>query len=155
MLRVLKWLGGGADRDLGAWFGKLEIGVLEALWRRDAPASVRDLQADFPRAAYTTLMTTLDRLHRKGLLDRVKSGRAFVYSPKLTREELRAGLAEDALESILGRDESLRPVLSMLVDAVTRRDREVLGELERLASQRRAEQAKDAPPSNHRTGRKA
>ena len=140
MLRVLRWLRGRGQGNLGAWFGQLELRVLEALWQKGTPASVRDLQGDFPRAAYTTLMTTMDRLHRKGVLDRVKSGRAFLYSPRLTREQLQAGLAEDALQSILGPGaEHLRPVLSMLVDAVSRQDLEVLDELERLVTQRRRE----------------
>jgi predicted transcriptional regulator len=149
MLRVLRWLRGRGRGNLGAWFGQTELRVLEALWRKGEPASVRDLQGEFPRAAYTTLMTTLDRLHRKGVLDRVKSGRAFVYSPRLTREQLQAGLAEDALQSILGPDAAgLRPVLSMLVDAVSRQDREVLAELERLARQRRAERKDARQPSD-------
>ncbi|RPJ69807.1 MAG: hypothetical protein EHM24_17455 [Acidobacteria bacterium] len=146
MLRVLRWLRGGGQGNLGAWFGQLELRVLEALWRKGEPSSVRDLQRDFPRAAYTTLMTTLDRLHRKGVLDRVKSGRAFLYSPRLTREEMQAGLAEDALQDILGPGAArLRPVLSMLVDAVSRQDRDVLNELERLAHQRRAEGQETSP----------
>ena len=53
------------------------------------PASVRDLTPGFPDIAYTTLMTTLDRLHRKGVLDREKQGRAFVYRPRLTQERVR------------------------------------------------------------------
>jgi len=57
-------------------FGPLEWRVLEALWERGDAASVRDLQPRFSDIAYTTLMTTLDRLHRKGVLDRTKQGRA-------------------------------------------------------------------------------
>ncbi len=158
MLRVLRWLRGRGDGNLGPWFGQLELGMLEALWRKGEPASVRDLQGEFPRAAYTTLMTTLDRLHRKGVLDRVKRGRAFLYSPRLTREELQTGLAEDALRSILGPGAArLRPVLSMLVDAVSRQDRDVLAELERLARQRRAEGQADVepPPALRERGRKS
>jgi predicted transcriptional regulator len=154
MLRVIRWLRGRGRENLGAWFGQTELRVLEVLWRKGEPASVRDLQSDFPRAAYTTLMTTLDRLHRKGVLDRVKNGRAFVYSPRLTREQLQAGLAEDALQSILGPDAvRLRPVLSMLVDAVSRQDREVLAELERLARQRRGQAGSRRPASSPDRGR--
>ena len=145
MVRVLRWLRRRGDDNLGAWFGKLELQVLEALWHKGEPASVRDLKGDFPRAAYTTVMTTLDRLHRKGVLGRVKSGRAFLYSPRFTREQLQAGLAEDALESILGPNAArLRPVVSMLVDAVSRQDREVLEELERLVRLRRSEEQAEA-----------
>lgn len=72
----------GNPRQLEAVFGHLEIRVLETLWSRGAPACVRDIQPPFPGVAYTTLMTTLDRLFRKGTLLREKSGRAFYYSPK-------------------------------------------------------------------------
>ena len=73
----------GPRGDLGAFFGTLELRVLEALWHRSDAASVRDLQAEFPATAYTTLMTTLDRLHRKGVLDRMKAGRAFLLPAAL------------------------------------------------------------------------
>jgi predicted transcriptional regulator len=126
--------------DIDAFFGKLEMRALEALWRRGDEASVRDLQAEFPNTAYTTLMTTLDRLHRKGVLDRVKTGRAFAYCTRYTREELRVGLAEDALGRILGPGVSPRPILSCFVEAVSRRDRALLDELERLVREKRREQ---------------
>jgi len=51
--------------------GPLERRVIEVLWSRQDAACVRDLHSDFPEIAYTTLMTTLDRLHRKGVLDRI------------------------------------------------------------------------------------
>jgi predicted transcriptional regulator len=130
----------GARADLDAFFGRLEVRVLEALWQRQAESSVRDLHVDFPITAYTTLMTTLDRLHRKGVLERVKSGRAFLYRPRYTREELRLGLAENALGVILGSPLSSRPLLSFLVDAVSRHDRALLDELERLIAEKRREQ---------------
>ena len=50
---------------LASLFGALELRVLDAIWRRGGETSVRDLQADFPGSAYTTLMTTMDRLHRR------------------------------------------------------------------------------------------
>ena len=133
----LRWLRGRTRDELDGWFGRLERRVLETLWRR-GPSAVRDLQDSFPDTAYTTLMTTLDRLHRKGVLDRAKEKRAFVYTPRFTREDLRAGLAERALHTLLGSDATrVRPVLSFLVDAVTRGDRDVLAELERLVRQKR------------------
>lgn len=120
-------------------FGPLEVRVLEALWRRQS-SSVRDLQADFPDTAYTTLMTTLDRLHRKGVLDRVKDGRAFVYRPRFTPDELQSGLVEQVLDLLVGRDRrSMRPVLSCFVETVGERDAALLDELERLVREKRQE----------------
>ncbi len=129
--------------DLGAFFGKLEQRVLEALWKRGDAASVRDVNVDFPRTAYTTVMTTLDRLHRKGVLERVKAGRAFMYRARYTREELRLGLAEDALGAILGPGVSAHPLLSFFLDAVSRKDEALLDELERLVRERQANEGED------------
>jgi predicted transcriptional regulator len=120
-------------------FGALELRVMEALWRRATPVSVRDLVADFDGTAYTTLMTTLDRLHRKGVLDRDKSGRAFVYRPRYSREQLESGMAVRAIESLLDRT-SPEPVLSYFIDEVSRRDGRLLDELERLVQEKRREQ---------------
>jgi predicted transcriptional regulator len=129
----------------GGLLGPLEWRVLEALWVRAAPAAVRDLTADFPDTAYTTLMTTLDRLHRKGVLTRTKRGRAFYYQPELTRAEFENARAATAFRQALERNEgSLTPLVSFLVDAVGDRDRELLDELETLIAARRGE-ARDKP----------
>ena len=121
-------------------FGPLEWRVLEALWSRDSAASVRDLQPEFSDIAYTTLMTTLDRLHRKGVLDRTKRSRAFYYIPRLSRPEFESARAATALRVALSQDQAaLRPLLSFFVDAVGDRDRDLLDELESLVKARRAE----------------
>lgn len=124
----------------GGLLGPLEWRVLEALWARDAPAAVRDLTSAFPDTAYTTLMTTLERLHRKGALSREKLGRAFVYRPRFTRAEFESARAADAFRHALERgDGSLAPLVSCLIDAVGDRDLELLDELEALVAARRAE----------------
>jgi predicted transcriptional regulator len=74
--------------------GRLESCVMEILWAR-GESNVRDVAEKLDRPlAYTTVMTTLDRLYKKGLLERRKSERAFIYSPRLSRpawERQRAG----------------------------------------------------------------
>ena len=121
-------------------FGPLEWRVLEALWDHGSAASVRDLQPAFSEIAYTTLMTTLDRLHRKGVLDRAKDGRAFRYATRHTRAELESSLAAGAMRAAIHGDEgALRPLMSFFVDAVGERDRDLLNELETLIRARRAE----------------
>jgi predicted transcriptional regulator len=130
--------------DLEQFFGTLEIRVLEALWRRRGPQSVRTLQSAFDDIAYTTLMTTLDRLHRKGVLDREKLGRAFVYQPRQSRDELVSSLSGQALEAVFGgRATELKPILSFFVETVSREDRESLAALERLVEERRRAQDGD------------
>ena len=119
--------------------GPLEWRVLEALWARETSASVRDLTPQFPEIAYTTLMTTLDRLHRKGMLSREKLGRAFVYRSRTSRAEFESARAGQAVRAALKSGGSLAPLASYLVDAVGDRDRELLDELESLVASRRSE----------------
>ena len=127
-------------RQLEATFGPLEIRVLEALWSQSGPACVRDLQPQFPGVAYTTLMTTLDRLFRKGTLTRQKSGRAFFYRTKASQQELISALAGSTFATLLpGDTASVRPILSMFVDTVGERDESLLDELEQLVRARRDE----------------
>jgi predicted transcriptional regulator len=134
----MRLLRGKKAGDLEQFFGALEIRVLEALWRAETPQNVRDLQPSFAGVAYTTLMTTLDRLHRKGVLDREKAGRAFRYRVRYTRQELLSGLAGEALEAVFGtRAADLKPILSFFVETVSREDRESLAALERLVAERR------------------
>ena len=120
-------------------FGPLERRVLEGLWDRQEPASVRDVHPAFPEIAYTTLMTTMDRLHRKGVLDRVKRGRAFFYTPRFTRAQFESGRVADALKAAFaGEATALKPLLSFFVEAVGDHDRKLLDELESLVRARRA-----------------
>lgn len=123
---------------LASVFGTLELRVLEALWRR-GEATVGDLRPDFPSAAYTTLMTTMERLHKKGVLHRDKLGRAFVYRPASSRAEMESGFVTRAIQPLLA-SESAQPVLSSFVDEVSRQDERLLDELERLVRAKRREQ---------------
>jgi len=88
--------------------------------------------------AYTTVMTTLDRLYRKGLLDRTKPARAFVYAAKATRKEFEDSIANDLVSGLLANQwPAPLPFLSNLVDAVGERDEALLDELERLVRMKR------------------
>lgn len=120
--------------------GPLETRVLEALWTRGCPSSVRDLQPIFPGTAYTTLMTTLDRLHRKGVLSREKQGRAFLYAPLTSRDGFQAARAGGTLASMLADPVGAGPLLSFFIDAVSRRDESLLDELERLIREKRRDE---------------
>jgi len=85
--------------------------------------------------AYTTVMTTLDRLYKKGLLARRKSDRAFIYSAALTREEWEQKRAGDFVAGFL----SPELLISCLVDAVGQHDKALLDELERKIKLKRRE----------------
>jgi predicted transcriptional regulator len=66
-----------------------EFEIMEVLWRQ-GPASVRDVHAALKTSralAYTTVMTVMDKLHRKGALQQQRRGRAFFYTVQLDRRE--------------------------------------------------------------------
>jgi BlaI family transcriptional regulator, penicillinase repressor len=69
----------------------LELKCLQAIWQLGEAnvKDVRDIVTKDRKLAYTTVMTTLDRLEKKGTLKRKKSGKAFVYSAAMTESELR------------------------------------------------------------------
>ena len=122
-----------------AALGPLERQVLDETWRL-GEVSVRDICLTFgEQVAYTTIMTTLDRLYKKRLLERRKSGRAFLYSPAVSREQLETGIREDVIEGLLDGTERIQPVLACIVNAVSERDREMLDELERLIQEKKRE----------------
>ena len=125
---------------LGARLGTLERRVIEIVWEHDE-VTVREVHARLEgRVAYTTVMTTLDRLFKKGLLTRTKRARAFAYSAKASREELDAAVANDVVSGLLAADWSAPlPFLSNLVDEVGNRDRALLDQLERLVKMKRRE----------------
>src|SRR5579875_2648169 len=76
--------------------GELEAEIMTVMWDNEHPATVRDVLAALERdAAYTTVMTVMDNLHRKGLLTRERFGKAFHYRPVWSREESTARLMRD------------------------------------------------------------
>lgn len=118
--------------------GELEQKVIHEIWKL-GESSVASLCDVFDGLyAYTTVMTTLDRLFKKGLLSRRKVGRAFLYSSVYSIEEMERGVASDVISKLL--DTSIgkaEPVLACIVDSVSDRDRLLLDELERLVIEKR------------------
>lgn len=135
--RFLLW-GFKPPRDVaGSALGALEERAMEVVWTR-GEVTVRDALTHFGGdVAYTTLMTTLDRLFKKGLLARRKVGRAFAYSPAVSRDDIRHAMTSGLVDSLLQDRQPTLPALSSLVDAVGDRDRELLDELERLVREKR------------------
>ena len=120
--------------------GKLERQVMEETWRL-GEVSVRDIYRVFnEQIAYTTLMTTLDRLFKKKLLERRKDGRAFLYAAVVSPAELDRGIKEDVVDGLLGHGaDEVEPVLACIVDTISERDRELLDELDRLVQEKKRE----------------
>ena len=120
--------------------GPLEIAVMEILWER-GESNVHDVIEKLGRPlAYTTIMTTLDRLYKKGLLDRHKSERAFLYSTRQTRLEWEHKRAGEFVAGFLNGPQAAGELLiSCLVEAVGQRDEALLDELERKIRVKRKE----------------
>ena len=124
--------------------GELERKTLDEVRRQGESNVSRVCEGLKDSYAYTTVMTTLDRLYKKGLLERRKEGRAFFYTAKYSVEEMERGMTADVIESLfdnsIGRTE---PVLACIVDSVSDRDRLLLDDLERLIKEKRLELDKE------------
>jgi len=138
MRRFLFWGFKSSADFLERSLGSLERDVMALAWDR-SEITVRDACDRLDSTvAYTTVMTTMDRLFRKGLLARRKVGRAFVYSAAASRKEIEGAVASELVRSLIhGETGEPLPILSSLVDAVSDRDRALLDELERLIREKR------------------
>jgi predicted transcriptional regulator len=113
--------------------------MLEALWARGS-ATVRELvEGGCQELAYTTVMTTLDRLFKKGLLTRSEEGRAFRYVPQFSREELHQEAAGHAFRQLLDASPASSLPLSFLVEILSERDTQLLDDLRKLVECKRRE----------------
>ena len=125
--------------------GHLELRVMEILWSH-GESNVHDVVARLGRPlAYTTVMTTLDRLFKKGLLVRSKCERAYLYRPRWTRREWEQKRAGDFVAGFLASPAASGDLLiSTLVDAVGQYDTALLDELERKIRSKRREMGRRA-----------
>ena len=126
-------------RSSSRQLGPLEERMLDALWAKGS-ATVRELvEGDYQELAYTTVMTTLDRLYKKGLLARTEDGRAFRYAPRLSREDLRREAAGHAFRQLLDASPASSLPLSFLVEILGERDAQLLDDLRKLVERKRRE----------------
>ena len=139
MTGIYRFLGRSPKTQLGP----LEQQLLHQLWLCKN-ATVRELldRSDL-NLAYTTVMTTLDRLYKKQLLDRVTEGRAFRYSPRYTQEEFKRAAAGETIRHLLSSSSVASLPLSYLVEAVSEHDAGLLDELQHLLDQKRRERKRE------------
>jgi len=140
----------GARHQAEAWLaalGPLEFSVMEILWD-SGESSVRDVRQRLNRPlAYTTVMTTLERLHKKCLLGRRRVGRAFLYSPRLSRQQWEKGRAGDLVMAFVAGSGSSRELLfSTLVETLGLHDQTLLDVLENKIQARRQELSRQGRP---------
>jgi predicted transcriptional regulator len=118
-------------------FGPLEMKVLMLLWGKGHALTVRHFLPAFPELAYTTLMTTLDRLHRKGVLIRRRRGRAFAYEPRCSPEQMLSELVSEQVADLLAASGAYKAILCTFVQCVGRKDAALLDELDALVQAER------------------
>ena len=126
------------SRGAGLVLGELQTEVMETLWREPG-LTVNEVEERLRKKralAHTTVLTTLDRMHASGYLLREKQGKAFVYSPRYTREQFERGMAQEVLSALLG--QVTEPAISAFVDLVGE-DAEALDRLEKVIREKRRE----------------
>jgi len=108
----------------------------------DSPAAVcvedvRSALATAKEAAYTTIMTTLDRLYKKGFLSRERRGKAYYYSAKVTRAEMGTNVTKQVIDGLL--KTFAEPAISYFVEALGDSDPQKLESLAELIARKRAQ----------------
>lgn len=121
--------------------GTLEAQIMDAVWSAGEAVCVEDVREALSRkgkaAAYTTVMTTLSRLHKKGLLGRDMKGKAYYYTARVSRSELNSSVSKQVIDGLLS--SFAEPAMSYFVEALSNADPEKLDSLAELIAQKRQE----------------
>lgn len=120
---------------------ELELEILKVLWA-ESPLPVRDvrtkLESETGRTlAHSSVITMLNIMHRKGFLRRVKDGKAFLFSPKVERQQVTGKMAGDLVSRVF--DGSPTALMLNLLET-SDLDAEELAELRRLINRKAKEQ---------------
>lgn len=127
----------GLEKTLGA----LEAQIMSVVWDAKDATCVHEVQealaAQGKEAAYTTVMTTLSRLHKKGLLARDMKGKAYYYTARVTRKELSSTVTKQVVDGLLAT--FAEPAMAYFVEALGDTDPSKLDSLADLIDQKRKE----------------
>ncbi len=129
-------------RGAGHVLGELESAVMEILWAKQEQTvnEVEERLREGRDIAHTTVLTTMDRMYRKGYLTREKEAKAFVYSPQYSRKEFERTMAQEVLGALIGH--SAETAFSTFVDLIGN-DPGALDQLEaKIREKRRQSQKK-------------
>jgi predicted transcriptional regulator len=117
----------------------LEATIMDVVWGKQLVSfAVGDVLAILEKQrdiAYTTVMTTVTRLYEKGILERERDGKRYLYSPKLSREEFLQSTAREVLNEAVGGHQAM----AMLAEKVSEASAGELDDLEALIQKRREE----------------
>ena len=125
----------GLEKTLGA----LEAQIMNVVWSSKEPLCVDDVRLELARsgkdAAYTTIMTTLSRLFKKGLLARDMKGKAYYYTSRVSRKELSSTVTKDVIDGLLAT--FAEPAMAYFVEALSDTDPTKLESLAELIEAKR------------------
>jgi predicted transcriptional regulator len=123
--------------------GPLEAQIMEIIWSK-GEVTIRDIfdtlrkQRDF---AYTTIMTVVHNLYRKGFLNQRKDGNTHFYTASQSRSQFVRSRVAEALDALL--EDFTEPALAHLAERLTKKDATQLDELEKMIAERRAQEKKN------------
>jgi predicted transcriptional regulator len=124
--------------------GQLEASIMDVIWDAEGSVCVEDVRsalASTKEAAYTTIMTTLDRLYKKGFLSRERRGKAYYYLARVTRAEMGSNVTKQVIDGLLRT--FAEPAISYFVEALGDASPDQLDSLAELIARKRAEQKKE------------
>lgn len=128
-----------AQSTLPHTLGELELSVMVEIWQTpgaDAKTVVERISRQHP-STLSTIQSTLERLVRKGMLERTKQGHAFIYNALVSRAELLGLLMKDVIGLL--HDGSPNTILSSFVNVASNIDESALDHLEHLIQRKRAQ----------------
>jgi len=129
------------NRGLRATLYDLQADVMEVIWSSGWETfTIADVHAQMARSreiAYTTVMTTIHRVHEMGLLQRERDGKRHVYRPSMSRDDFYRETAREVLQSLP--EPGHEAAIALLIDQVGEADLQELDRLEALIRSRRKE----------------
>ncbi|OZB97633.1 BlaI/MecI/CopY family transcriptional regulator [Paenibacillus sp. XY044] len=123
-------------RGLERFFGPLEAKVMEVIWSRLEAVTIKEVNAKISedkRMSFNTIMTVMNRLVDKGVLQKKLQGKSYVYSPVLTKEQFLEEQSKE-LSYDLVKEFGSRAVAHM-IDAMEQVDPDLLDQLEKQIKQ--------------------
>jgi len=125
-----------AESGIRKALGDLEADIMELVWQKDI-TSVREIYEILGmdrNIAYTTVMTVMGRLSDKGILQKERDGKQYLYKPAVTKEEFSQTMFTSVVSGF--KADMGRQALSFFIESLTE-DEETLNELERLIQEKR------------------
>lgn len=136
-LKVPKFSFSPFKEGLDQVFGKLEKPIMETLWIK-GESSVRDILEELNNSqgqTYSTLITVMNRLSNKGLLEKKKVGKTFFYTPAYTKAELLDIVSKKVIQGIS--ELSLQTTILNFIDYISSKDSKELDHLSELIKNRK------------------